>query len=142
MISYCGSMLTLRAGSRQQKLVITEAVVIGTVVACDENEGEDEEGEHLCLFDSSMSVVIFYAFLDYSLLSGENGIFKGRIMQLASLDVSLTTLLTSLKKREKRGRHRQNVYADMIISHVNEAVNQLIRQVPMLKQIKEPEELE
>lgn len=86
----------------------TAAVVGGTVI----HGEEDDEEKHLRLFKNNISADIIYNFLDYRRLSGNTHILQGSTTQLARLDVYVTIVLTCLEQREKRGRHREKLYAD------------------------------
>lgn len=51
------------------------------------------------------------------------------MMPLVRLYALAATVLTCLEQREKRGGHRQKVYADKFTSHLSETVNELFEQI-------------
>lgn len=61
----------------QQRAVKLDALV--------RSEGVDEEEKCLNPFGSSISVAVYYAFLDYRVRCGNDGIVDGSIMQLKVL---------------------------------------------------------
>lgn len=93
------------------------------------NGVKDDEKKHPCLFRNSISFYICYAFLHFRLLSGNDGIAEGGIMQLARLHVLVNTALTGLRQIDNRGGHRQKVYANTFTSPVSETVDYHIGQV-------------
>lgn len=56
-------------------------------------------------------------------------------MQVARLEALVEIVLTCLEQLQKRGTHRQKVYADMSISHVRKEIIQLIEQFRKFLQI-------
>lgn len=83
LISYCETVRNFELGSGEQQAVSAEAAVGGKVV----NGEEDDDEEHLCFFENNISVDIFYTFVVYRALSGNDNRLEGRIMELAHLDV-------------------------------------------------------
>lgn len=80
---------------------------------------------------------MFCDFLDYRAFSGRYDIMQMSITQLARLEAWVATVPPCLEQREKRGKHRQKVYADAFKSHATDALNQLIRHVRTLLQISD-----
>lgn len=105
LMSYCESVRSLGSGPGQQQLVSTEAIVDGTVLDVKRN---DEE-KSLCSFGISISLVIFFANLDYRPLSGNSDTVEGSMMQLAGIHAFVGTVLTCLRQSEKCGGRRQIV---------------------------------
>lgn len=90
MLSYCQSLQNLKSGFDQYEVVSREAVVGRTVL-----DGEkDDKKKGLCLLRNCIFVDIFYGFLEYRALSGNDDIVEGRIMHLARLDNEVATVLT------------------------------------------------
>lgn len=84
---------------------------------------------------------MFYSFLVYIPLSGKN-IVKWSIRHFARHHTWVTIVLTCLEQSEKRGGPRRTMYVVTFISHVRDAVKQLIGQYSRFVQIRELEELE
>lgn len=84
------------------------AVVDETVV----DRAEDDQKERLCCFGNSISVNIFYRFLDYRPLNGNDDIVKESIMECSLPDPWAKTLLTCQAQTGKRGWPRRKVNAN------------------------------
>lgn len=97
----------------------TEAVVSWKVV---DGEGCFEE-KRICLLRNSISVDIYYAFIDYRPLTDDDDVVEGGMMQTARLDTGVATLLTCFEQRENRGEHRQKVYPATFTSLACKKVN-------------------
>lgn len=97
----------------------TKAVVDRTVADRD----EDDKDEHLCLFENSISVDIFYTFLDYGLLNGNDDTMAGSIILLARLEAWVATVQACLEQSKTFDEHRQKLYGDTFTSPVIEAID-------------------
>lgn len=106
----------LGSDSGQQKVVSTEPVECGA--GADNIEGEEEE--HLCVDENNISVVIYFFFPKYRLLTIQRHTVEGRVMQLARLDALIAALLTCLVRNEMQDMHTKRSYEDTFISHVSE----------------------
>lgn len=62
---------------------------------------------------------ICYALLNYRPLNGNDDIEKGSIIQFASVDACVATVLTCFEKKEKRSGHTQKMYAYNLTGHVS-----------------------
>lgn len=112
--SYCESVRNSRSASGQHQVVITEAVVGGTVV----NGENDDKEERQCLF-RGLSVDVFYAFLDYRPLKSNDHIAEGGIMHILRLDTCAAIVLTCLEQSKNPGGYGRKVYADNFTSNVS-----------------------
>lgn len=99
-----------------------EAVVVGTVL----DGEEDDEKEHLSLFENRIFINAFYAFLDYTRLNENNDIVDVTILKLARYRLEVATVLICLEQRKNRGRQMRKVYAKHLRSDVIKAVNLII----------------
>lgn len=99
LISCFESALILVSCPSQQQVVSKDAVVSGKVVYRE----DDNKNERLGLFENSILVDLFYAFIVYKPPSGNSDIVKRSTMQPARLDGLLVTVLIYLKQRKKRG---------------------------------------
>lgn len=82
-----------------QEVLSKEAVVGGTVV----EEVEGHKKGRLWLFGNSITVNIFYAFLNYRPLKNRDEIVEGSITKRSRLDAWVAAALIRLEKKRKRG---------------------------------------
>lgn len=97
------------------KMMSTGAVV--GITGADREEHDEDKS--LRMFRNRLSVDISSVFLEYRLRSGNDDILEMSIVQIACFNAPVATVLTCFKRREKRGRYEQKVYAVTLASHVH-----------------------
>lgn len=77
-------------------------------------------------FGLDVALNAYYTFLNYAPFSEEGNRVEGSIVQVARLDAWIATVATCLIERERRGYHRQKIYADTYKSRETAAIRQVV----------------
>lgn len=96
----------------------------------------------LHLFTNHVAVAVNYKFLGYTPSSSDVTPIEEGVGQFARLDAWIATFVTCRTVEERRGGHRQNLYADIYASCVSTTIEQQVGHVIFVLQKWRPYKLE